>query len=136
MGALDDLHAEHCTNLFLSTDYFGEDGFFWPEGVEANKVAVKANVFKDGLIGSNEVSGDGKVLNHLLGREERESCIIELPAATTIQNPQDPIRPDKFEEANGDVWSLKRQIGRDGGTVTVLGVDVHCFSSRGKQISG
>lgn len=146
MSKLEDHHRDVFENAFSSTSHWGEELTFYPAGVKADKIFFNGCVDKAGLIGSNEVEGDGKSLVSAQGRSERRSCLFEIPkegrntndevVSIDIKFPQNDLRPDQIVEEDGTIWNVKRLIGEDSGSRTILGVIKKDGVRRSRRING
>lgn len=67
--------------------------------------------------GSNQVQGDGPVMESAKGKRIRRTGKLDLPAGVAVQ------MDDTFFVA-GELWSLRRHLGRDQGRQTLLVVVV------------
>ncbi len=107
------------TAVFLDTDDFAETWVMYPKGKIEDKTTVTLVPHLDGLDGTREVPGDGRVLNLERSRSVRLSGILSLPATITItEAPEREV--DVFQAPGGRVWTVKRVLGEDAGMQDVL----------------
>lgn len=119
MGLFESLEKWTAENVFLNTNAGpAQDIIFAPRGKWDEAFITRAVVIGDQLQGSNEVQGDGVVLNKPDGSTERETIRVELCIKLKIEA-QDPINPDQIK-VDGVIYAAKRVLGRDRGTQTVL----------------
>lgn len=129
--------------------HFGEAAYHYPAGDAAAKQSLTVVVVEDELIGSNEVSGDGKVIEEREGRMFRHSMIFEVAAGSGISElsrPPDRLRVfasdaektayDAGDNSQGTVYSVKRRLGRDRAMEAWLCVRVDRKSIRGESERG
>lgn len=110
------------TTQFTDADAFGEAMILYKAGSAASTVEFDGVLDEEGLPGTNETAGDGRVLNTQNGRRERESAIIEAPVSILahIQDEQSTTRPDIIKDASSRFWAVKRVFARDHAMIGLL----------------
>lgn len=148
---------QHAVNIFTSADLIGAEAMeLWPLGVEANKVPFMGIWDDSGLVGSNEVHGDGRTLNRQPKDAERRSTIIEVPRyhptvmaemvagtnpTTTglrwFRQTQDPNNNDVVKRVRtGETVPVKRILAEDEAMMSVLLTDTDNIVERKGSITG
>lgn len=128
---------------------FGEAAYHYPAGDSARKQAITVVLVEDELIGSNEVSGDGKVIEEREGRMFRHSAVFECEVGlgiSELSRPVDRLRVfasdaekaayDAGDTSKGTMYSIKRRLGRDRSMEAWLCVRVDRVSVRGESERG
>ena len=110
--------AADASTVFLNTDEFADTVAFYPGGLSASHSHVPAVVVWDDLEGTRESHGDGVTLNRDQGFAVRQSVKLELSVSVAVDDTRVP--PDLFKLADGTMVVVKRILGKDGGTQTVL----------------
>jgi len=108
---------------------------FYPKGVSADAETVNAVVIKDDEEGTREVRGDGVTLNERNGRAVRRSVKVECNVSVLVRDTQTEQTPDMFV-IDGEVWPVKRILGRDLYMQTVLCVHRENVSVRNENRVG
>jgi len=137
MGSLNDYIGELTDDVFLSTDYFAEPVIFYKGEDAASGVDVNVVWDADALPGTNEVEGDGVVLERRSGRRIRESITIECPISLDVDDRSDP--PDRFVRGSSEVALVKRIMARDpagGGMQLVRCIVIKEDQNRGRHRLG
>ena len=122
MGQHDDAHLAAVDGLFLNTD-IGPAHMIEvrPKGKAENPaLMIPAVIDAAHLIGSNETRGDGVVNEKRNGNSIRESITIEVRFDAPISDIQSRLKPDRIilpaeEPFNGDIFKVKRMLGKDHG---------------------
>ena len=111
MSRLGALFEEICRPAL--EEHLAETVVRYPLGVQAHAVNVTAIVNRAAEIGTNEVSGDGVVLDDRYGERVRRSYTLDLAASVAVD-----LRDTWL--IGGEKWFTRRVIGRDQSTQTVL----------------
>lgn len=99
---------------------FNEDLTFYPKWDQSQKSTVNCVVVRDDEEGTREARGDGVVLNNREGRSTRRSIKVECAASLAVRSDQPETKQDVFVDGNGEIWVVKRILGRDDYLQTVL----------------
>ena len=133
MGLLDRMN-HFTTRQFLNSARLGEQVLFYKGDDPDTETAVTVIWDADALPGTNEVEGDGVVLEKRSGRRIRQSIMIECSAEVNVDEHADP--PDRFLKGT-EVAVVKRIMGRDpGGMMRVLCIRTIGTHDRGKHRIG
>ena len=136
--SLNELMKSLRDTIFLSENNFGEKvEFHKGDGSLTLDVIVVWDA--DQLTGTNEVEGDGVVLERNAGRRIRESISIECSSEIPVNDRADP--PDYFQRELPDDTiervAVKRIMARDpGGMMLVRCIRVAAIHDRGRRRIG
>ena len=126
--------AHYTTSQFLGSSRFAEDVLFYKGEDKSTEQSVSVIWDADALPGTNEVEGDGVVLNKRSGRRIRQSLHIECSTDVDVDETADP--PDRFVKGD-EVVVVKRIMAKDeGGLQLVLCIRVVGQWDRGKHRMG
>ena len=138
MGLHDKLQ-ELTGRAFLNTSYFGEEVTFYKGDRSAEPVKTIVVWDADQLTGTNEIDGDGVVMERASGRRVRDSFSIECSSSLNID--ERSREPDYFVRTRSDgiqeTAIVKRIIARDeGGMMLVRCIKVQDVNIRGLRRMG
>lgn len=108
---------EHFASQFTGTARFGVSVLFYKGDNKATEQVVDVIWDADALPGTNEVDGDGVVLDKRSGRSTRQSIHIECSSSLDVDEHADP--PDRFVKGE-EVALVKRIVGKDAGGMMLL----------------
>jgi|TARA_Y100000034_G_scaffold69950_1_gene84438 hypothetical protein len=128
---ISDLTTKH----FTSTNTFGEAVTLYPGGDNnyPTSETIYGVVDLDGELGTNEVTGDGRVLERKDGRRLRHSMVFECDVSEDIVDTRDP--PDVIVY-DSQRWALKRIMSRDAAMMSCLFVRTDTVHSRNTSNRG
>lgn len=136
---------------FTSLKWWAEEVYYTPKGDPGRRTKIVAVVDEANAEGSNEVAGDGKVLEKQVGRTLRYSMYIEVNKADVVRSElegnapcvfhvfHDATEQQQYEAGNknaGIPYRAKRITSTDRDTITILCVQVKRVTIRRESRRG
>lgn len=132
--SLNSLMGKLTNSQFLNTNRFAELVWFYKGDDVSTGVQVPVVWDQDTLPGTNEVDGDGVVLEKRSGRRVRESIKIECHESLNVEVNEEV--PDRF--VRGDQIALVKRImaADSSGMKLVLCIHIESKNDRGRYRMG